>query len=756
MRDGIKNGYESLRAGGATEIKDRLHYLLAHYPDQQADLHELLALINLFEQRSVEALVHLEQSLQLNPHSESARILIDALRAPTPVSRVDEVLVSIVVPLYNALDYTKQMLESFFEHTRGIKYELIIVDNASNDGTPEFIKTFASQAKLIFNQTNNNFAGACNQGARVASGKYLLFLNSDTILQPHWLEPMLELAEQDSSIGVIGNRHLFPETGTVHHAGICFDENLANSHYLVHANVNDPRVNYIRDFQAVNAACLLVRRDAYVKLAGFDETYHNGYEDVDFCLRVRGLGLRVVFTPLSTIYHFGQRSPGRNDTNERNRLIFMKRWAGKLQPDKQKLLDQDQVRIANGYSIEQLKSSSSIKVAWLSTYNQPCGIATHSADILCAMFETLKVSPNKIESVTVLAEDTPMREGQDQPYVRRCWSRFGEGLRAVLALLERERFDVLHIQYQDGIFEHLDFVGFVAACRALGLQVFITIHSSERMLERGAQAINLSTKSFVHLEQARLRFIAAGANPGQLEVITHGYWERVTPELSKVEARAQAGLGNDAKIISSFGFLEGRKGVSEMIQALPELRRKHDVYYFHVGGPHPADSRGAQYLAQCQEAIERLSMQNYVAIGTGFVPKQAASTMLFASDVLLMNYNLNRNEASGAAAFAMAHRVPLVTSAMPPFKPLDKCTLQISDELGLGGTLDLVLSSNSFARFLVEESDRYRADNSFFVLAGKLMAEYEKAHQDKLNDQIALDPSAIGTTSFRGSTISVR
>lgn len=248
--------------------------------------------------------------------------------------------VSLVVPLYNAVAYTKEMISSLFEHTDPDLYELIIVDNASTDGTPEFLDTISDKATIIRNSENRNFAGACNQGALAANYEFVVFVNSDLILTPGWLEPLIAKGI-DPSVGAVGNRQLFPDSNRVHHCGLYVTQDLYLKHYLLDSSADDWRTQFTRECEIVTGACLLVHRDLFLILGGFDESYRNGYEDVDLCLRLKQSGYRVIYTPDSTIYHHVSKSPGRGAHDHLNYNIFMNRWRQKLKPNISRWREQD-------------------------------------------------------------------------------------------------------------------------------------------------------------------------------------------------------------------------------------------------------------------------------------------------------------------------------------------------------------------------------------------------------------------------------
>ncbi|MBX7142821.1 MAG: glycosyltransferase [Oligoflexia bacterium] len=727
--------YKVLGAGSVKDCLARLAMLKPKYADFAALIEELSALLSLQAQDLLGAVQHLKEALRIDPAYPGAQAILDTIYAENPQlkdettsssqarAQSEQPLVSIVVPLFNALEYTKQMLASLFANTDPKLYELILVDNASTDGTREYLSTLESKACVIRNAENRNFSGACNQGAQQARGKYVLFLNSDTILRSQWLEPMLELVEARPEVAIVGNKHIYPESGKLHHAGICFHADYSNSHYLVGVEPEDPRVNVEREFQAVNGACFLVRSDVFKKLGGFDETYRNGAEDVELCLKVRQAGLKVMYTPKSVIFHYGQRSPGRNSNDQRNGQILLERWKDKIIPDQERLLKEDEVILQR--SLKAAPRSGKKRVAILSTYNQACGIATHSAEVRAGLMAAIKNRSEFDDTVYVLAEDTPQRLGVDAHWVVRCWRKFGDDFSRARATLRDLGIAVLHIQFQNGLLGRPELLSFVQQLVADGVKVFITFHSSEKDLQLCAALINSATLSFVHLEQSRMRFIAAGANAALIQVVTHGVREQNDINPSVAEARKLTNMPEDVKVIVSFGFLEPHKGVIEIIQALPKVFQKHHAVFMFLGAGHPDNPRSHEYGDRCKQLAQSLGISNRVIFADGYLPEQTVSLYLSAADVVVMNYTLNRNEASGAAAFALAHQRPLITSGAPAFRPLSDCTMQTSDEIGLAESIDFILANPSFGKFLVSQAERYRHANSYAALGTQLLNAYE-------------------------------
>ena len=255
---------------------------------------------------------------------------------------------SIIIPVFNKAALTRHCLNTLRGTLEGAgEGEVIVVDNASTDETPQMLGEFP-WINLIRNEHNLGFAGANNQAAREARGRYLVLLNNDTEGKPGWLAAMLKAA-QEPGVGIVGARLLYPN-GTLQHAGVYFAPHALGragffaAHDLVGAPGNHPYAQKRRDFQAVTAACLVTPRDLYLELGGLDEGYWNGYEDVDYCLKVRERGLRVVYAGDAVLTHFESQSGA-----ERFRKVswnvarLAERWNGRVRCD---MLDHT---LARGY-----------------------------------------------------------------------------------------------------------------------------------------------------------------------------------------------------------------------------------------------------------------------------------------------------------------------------------------------------------------------------------------------------------------------
>lgn len=221
--------------------------------------------------------------------------------------------ISVVIPCFNRYDLTVQCLRRI-ERCEPV-HEVILVDNASTDATADLDVT-------VRNSENLGFAVACNQGAAAATGEFLLFLNNDTQVRPGWTRFTRHL--YDPSVGIVGCTLLY-ETGEVQHAGIDID--FTQQWGLEAMNLRAEWTDQPEEVDAVTGACLGIRKQFFDDLGGFDESFWNGYEDVDLCLQALAAGKRVIYDPGSRIVHYeSQSGPERWTAVPQNIARLRQKW----------------------------------------------------------------------------------------------------------------------------------------------------------------------------------------------------------------------------------------------------------------------------------------------------------------------------------------------------------------------------------------------------------------------------------------------
>ena len=240
-------------------------------------------------------------------------------------------VLSVVMVTYGGWDWPLRSLAVLEEHTL-VPFEVICVDNASWDGTGELLEDLVDGVKLVRNRKNLGFAGAANQAAELARGRYLCFLNPDCLVTPGWFRPLRDALSRRGIAAAIP-RFLDPD-GTLQEAGSVVDSQGWTEQLGRGASPDDPAYLFPRVVDFGSGACLVIRRRAFLEAAGFDPVYFPAYcEDVDLAFRLAESGLRTVYEPRSSVIHAGSVSTDsitRDRLIERNRRILMKRWGQRL------------------------------------------------------------------------------------------------------------------------------------------------------------------------------------------------------------------------------------------------------------------------------------------------------------------------------------------------------------------------------------------------------------------------------------------
>lgn len=222
-------------------------------------------------------------------------------------------LVSVIVPTKNKVDLLRTCLTSLIEGTQYSNCELLVVDNGSDDPeTLAYLQALrdlgSSSLKVLSFPGPFNFSAMNNMAAREARGEFLLLLNNDTqVLHEDWLDEMLGYAQR-GDVGAVGARLLYPD-GTIQHAGAILGlGGMGSNHVFRQAGTDDPgyfgRLMLPQGYSVVTAACLLTRKDHYDAVGGLDEDlFQVNFNDVDYCLKLRDRGLKVIWTPYATLRH---------------------------------------------------------------------------------------------------------------------------------------------------------------------------------------------------------------------------------------------------------------------------------------------------------------------------------------------------------------------------------------------------------------------------------------------------------------------
>lgn len=239
--------------------------------------------------------------------------------------------ISIIIVSFNTKDLIVNCINSIVKHTKNINYEIVVVDNNSTDGSPEMLKKLKlKNMSIVVSKTNLGFTGGNNLGIKKAKGKYILFLNSDTLLESNVIGEMCGWMDNHPKIG-ISTCSLIGRDGKLQRTGGYFPNLINVFSWMTIQDIPGvdivikpfhPNINFYREATSstyrkeqeidwVTGAFLLVRSEVVIEIGVLDESYFMYGEDVDFCYRTKGKGWKVMYLPKWTIIHYGGASSTR-------------------------------------------------------------------------------------------------------------------------------------------------------------------------------------------------------------------------------------------------------------------------------------------------------------------------------------------------------------------------------------------------------------------------------------------------------------
>ncbi|OGW43011.1 MAG: hypothetical protein A2132_00290 [Nitrospirae bacterium RBG_16_43_11] len=231
--------------------------------------------------------------------------------------------VNIIIPTRDKVDLLKRCVSSILNKTDYKNYEIMIVDNQSIEKeTIAYFNTLNNEKRIRVLQYDKpyNYSAINNYAAKSTDAQFLLFLNNDTeVISSEWLTAMLEFAQRED-VGAVGAK-LYYQDDTIQHAGVIIGLMGLAAHPYQRLPRSDfgymGRTNIVQNLSAVTAACMMVRKDVFDEVGGFDEGLEVAFNDVDLCLKIREKGYLIVFTPYAELYHHELASRGRDDTEEK-------------------------------------------------------------------------------------------------------------------------------------------------------------------------------------------------------------------------------------------------------------------------------------------------------------------------------------------------------------------------------------------------------------------------------------------------------
>ena len=335
-----------ISSGNINAALNNLRQTTAAFPE---DAETLVSLVQTCIEagKTSEAEDHLQSLKQLDPQNQQLPrlqlIVHGANAAATPeegeqesdvtVEAAGQELVSIIIPVYNNLQFTHKCLAAVFQNTAYTNYEVIVIDNASTDDTAVYLENLNDdRVRVITNEDNQGFVGACRQGVEAADGSYLLFLNNDTEVQPNWMSALVKTFERYPDCGAAGAKLVYPN-GHLQEAGAIIFKDGFGWNFGRGLSPNDPRFNFVREVDYCSGAALMVSKTAWDTTGGFDERYAPAYyEDTDLCFALRKASYKVYYQPQSVVVHHEGMTAGTSlDSGfkayqEVNRNKFVEKW----------------------------------------------------------------------------------------------------------------------------------------------------------------------------------------------------------------------------------------------------------------------------------------------------------------------------------------------------------------------------------------------------------------------------------------------
>jgi GT2 family glycosyltransferase/glycosyltransferase involved in cell wall biosynthesis len=247
----------------------------------------------------------------------------------------EQVEVSVIIPVFNELQFTHACLASLQAAQEPPRFEVIVVDDCSTDKTTEVVPQIHGVVYLR-NETNSGFIVSCNRGAAKARGKYLVFLNNDTVVSEGWLSALLETFAEQPHAGIVGSKLVYPD-GRLQEAGGIIWQDASGWNYGKFDDPQKPEYNYLREVDYCSAAALMIPKALFLSVGGFDSRYEPAYyEDTDLAFKVRQAGYKVLYQPLSEVIHYEgatggtDLSTGTKKHQDINRSTFAEKWAEQL------------------------------------------------------------------------------------------------------------------------------------------------------------------------------------------------------------------------------------------------------------------------------------------------------------------------------------------------------------------------------------------------------------------------------------------
>jgi GT2 family glycosyltransferase len=448
-------------------------------------------------------------------------------------------LVSIIIPIYGKIEFTIRCLKSISLNLPKCTFEIIVIDDSSPDNSLSILK-FVKGIKIFKNSTNKGFIYSCNFGARKAKGKYLYFLNNDTLVTPGWLDHLVQTFKNFPGTGLAGSKLLYPNGRLQEAGGIIWKDGSAWN-FGRYQDPNDPVFNYAREVDYCSGASIMIPKVIFNKMKGFDSYYSPAYcEDSDLALRLRDRGYRVIYQPFSIVIHFEGITSGKDiNSGAKSYQVFnlqkqYNRW-------KQRLLTYQE----NGENIDKAKDRrASRRVLYLDLKTPSPYKDSGSVDVFNHMLllreMNFQVTFIAVDNISYIALDTPN--------------------------LQRNGIEVLYYPYIKSVKEHLKNMG-----DRYDLVIFSRVETAQRFISAVKAFCKKAKRLFisVDLHFLRLERIAILEKSNSIRIVAKKIKKQELDIMKRMDI---------STVISTYEYdllLKTKKTLKAKMRLLPYTRQIH-------------------------------------------------------------------------------------------------------------------------------------------------------------------------------------